>query len=111
MIKYICNAFSLNMLVAEAVEAGCRIHIQAVSLEHAAELAGSQGPVSAVGHVPTAAIFERQLGIPVPMNRATVALQAGDRVLVGQYSGPRLEEGTTELPEGAAIKWIVVSVQ
>jgi hypothetical protein len=45
------------------------------------------------------------------MNRANVSLAAGDRVLVGQYSGPRLPEGTTTLPEGATIKWLVVTVK
>jgi hypothetical protein len=39
-----------------------------------------------------------------------VSLVPGDRVLVGQYSGTRLPEGATTLPEGATIRWLVVSV-
>lgn len=77
-------------------------------VERAAELA--EGAVSVVGHAPTAAVFSEQLGMPVSVNRATVALKQGDTVVVGQYTGPRLEEGATTLPAGATIKWLLVKV-
>ena len=64
-----------------------------------------------VGHADTAAVFSSVLGVEIPCNRATVALKEGDVALVGQYSGPRLPEGATALPEGAAIKWVVVGVK
>lgn len=65
---------------------------------------------SAVGHTDTAAVFTTVLGLPVSTARVTVQLVAGDQVLVGQYSGPRLPEGATQLPEGATIKWVLVSI-
>ena len=100
---YILNAFSLNMLVGNA-----DIVVREVSQKVAAILADAC--VSAVGHADTAAVFSSVLGVPVPCNRATVVLKDGDLALVGQYSGPRLPEGATTLPEGATIKWLVVRV-
>ena len=68
------------------------------------------GWVSAVGHGETALVFSNVLDVDVPMNRATVSLEIGDTIIVGQYSGPRLPEGATMLPEGATIKWAQVSI-
>ena len=101
---YILNAFSLNMLIGNA-----DIAVREVSQKVAACLAADCS--SAVGHADTAAVFSSVLGVTVPCNRATVALKDGDVALVGQYSGPRLPEGATSLPEGAAIKWLVVAVK
>ena len=100
---YILNAFSLNMLVGNA-----DVIVREVSQKVAASLAPAC--VSAVGHADTAAVFSSVLGVEIPCNRATVAIKDGDVALVGQYSGPRLPEGATSLPEGATIKWMVVGV-
>lgn len=57
-------------------------------------------------------LFQRvHLGHPVPMNRVNVQLHPGDSALVGQYTGPRLPEGATQLPEGARILWLRVDVR
>ena len=101
---YILNAFSLNMLVGNA-----DIAVREVSQKVAASLAANC--TSAVGHADTAAVFSNVLGVEIPCNRATVALKEGDVALVGQYSGLRLPEGATSLPEGATIKWVVVRVE
>ncbi len=101
---FILNAFSLNMIVGNA-----DISVREISVTVAASLAADC--VSAVGHADTAAVFSSVLGVEVPCNRATVALKEGDVALVGQYSGPRLAEGATSLPEGAAIRWLVVGVR
>ena len=98
------NAFSLNMLVAFPAT----FTVEEVALECAKVIATSCE--SAVGHADTAAVFSTVLGTNVPMNRSTVALQKGDTILVGQYIGPRMPEGSTTLPEGATIKWLVVSI-
>ena len=101
---FILNAFSLNMIVGDA-----DVSVREVSRAMAASLAANC--TSAVGHADTAAVFSSVLGVTVPCNRATVALKDGDLALVGQYSGPRLAEGATSLPEGATIKWLVVAVK
>ena len=101
---FLLNAFSLNMLDGDA-----DIAVREVSRTVAAILAANCS--SAVGHADTAAVFSNVLGVEIPCNRVTVALKEGDVALVGQYSGPRLPEGATTLPEGAAIKWVVVGVR
>ena len=101
---FILNAFSLNMIVGNA-----DIVVREISVSVAASLAADC--TSAVGHADTAAVFASVLGVEIPCNRATVALKEGDVALVGQYSGPRLAEGATTLPEGATIKWFIVGVR
>jgi hypothetical protein len=98
------NAFSLNMVPEK-----CDVRIRRISTEKAVEQLKA-GWESAVGHANTAAVFASVLGIEVPMNRKTVAVEPGDRMIVGQYVGPRLPEGATELPEGAEIRWALVTV-
>ena len=100
---FILNAFSLNMIVGDA-----DVTVREVSQKAAASLAVHC--TSCVGHADTAAVFSNVLGVPVACNRATVTMKDGDLALVGQYSGPRLPEGCSTLPEGATIKWVIVRV-
>lgn len=102
---FLLNAFSANMLAGFPAT----VSFEEVSVDAAkARLAG--GFTSAVGHADTAAVFSSVLEIPVSMNRATLSLKSGDEAVVGQYIGPRMPEGTTTLPEGATIKWLVLRV-
>ena len=101
---YLVNAFSLNMLTSDA-----NLLVHQVDEKIAAELA--EVCISAVGHADTARVFSNVLGVPVVCNRTNVTLEKGGLALVGQYSGPRLPEGATTLPEGASIKWLVVGVK
>lgn len=63
---------------------------------------------SAVGHADTAAVFSAVLGREVAVNRVSVKVEKDTRLLIGQYIGPRLPEGATQLPEGAVIEWWMV---
>ena len=101
---YLLNAFSVNMLSEFPVS----VHFVEISATVMAKLA--QGSVSAIGHADTAALFSTILGVKVPCNRVSVTLKSGESALLGQYSGPRLPEGATTLPEGASIKWVLVNV-
>lgn len=112
---YILNAFSLNMVrefpvsveVTEITADQARF-----ALMCAAEAEGEADFVkSAVGHADTAVVFSSVLNCPVECRRVTVSLGSGDSAVVGQYSGPRLPEGATVLPEGATIKWLLVTVK
>ena len=97
------NAFSLNMRPGKSGNLWFReIGVAQVRAELAPTLE------SAVGHAETAAVFSDVLGVPVAFDRRSVSLQPGQTVLVGQYSGPRLPEGATTLPEGATTKWLLV---
>lgn len=101
------NAFSFNMV---SVDVG-NIRFDELSVGQAITLCHELSITSGVGHADTAAVFGQQLGIDVPMARISVSLEYGDCALVGQYSGPRLPEGATALPDGAAIRWLFVRVQ
>ena len=101
------NAFSLNMIAEFPVT----VHISELTREEARAMLAEHGFVSGVGHANTAAVFSHELGLHVEANRMTVSLNPGDSVVVGQFSGPRLAEGATELPEGATIKWLHVTIQ
>lgn len=117
MKLFICNAFSLSMLDREQQR-----------LNPGDSLGGPRYPApvddprefvadyekagvaieSAVGHADTATLFSAILGRPVACNRASVKLDDDTHLLVGQYIGPRLNEGATTLPEGATIEWWAV---
>ena len=109
---YIGNAFSLNMLPVWAT--GGSLRFQRLTLEQAQAEVCHQGYTSAVGHADVAALFTEALGVSVPMSRINAELLPGtedDQILVGQYFGPRLPEGTTTLPEGAEIRWVLVTLE
>ena len=100
---YLGNAFSLNMLDPDSRSLVEVLSVEADCVPPTAE--------SVVGHADTAALFCRVLGFPVEFNRSTLRLQRGDTLFVGQYSGPRLPEGTYHLPLGATVKWFRVFVK
>lgn len=103
MTTYLANAFSLAMW---GDFDHLRIDVRRLSVEEARVLAAEARSV--VGHESTAALFSRALGQKVAVWRETLRLAPGDRLLVGQYVGPRLVEGATTLPEGAEIRWLRV---
>ena len=131
---YICNSFSLAMLPAwrwepdkdeqapgviwtpeenwQAPGAVIEVDLVSAPVTWLAAAEARHGPaVSAVGHADTAAVFAALLDRPVPVNRISVSLTEDDELLIGQLTGPRLPEGSTTLPEGAAITWLRVVVQ
>lgn len=123
MVVYICNALSLSMLDREAqrgaldslslkeqVQARTPMPLSAAeAIKYIADWTSAGADVvSAVGHADTAAILGGILGRKIAVNRVSVKLNAYSRAVIGQYVGPRLPEGTTTLPEGAAIEWWIV---
>jgi hypothetical protein len=48
------------------------------------------------------------LELPAPQ-RVTVKLERDDEVIIAQYTGPRLPEGATRLPDGARLEWWLVT--
>jgi hypothetical protein len=66
---------------------------------------------SMIGHIDTAKIISGMLGVELPMNRKNVKLAQGEKMIVAQYSGPRLPEGATTLPEGAKIEFVLVEME
>lgn len=93
-MRYIANAFSLQMLSLEKAQT---IEVTPVDNFPA-------DCVSAVGHTDTA----RVLG--VECNRINIELTESDELYVAQVVGGRLPEGATQLPEGVQIKIVRVRI-
>lgn len=109
-MNWIGNAFSLNMLGLVEGEPCYTLSVRRISLADAREWCDGRIVRSAIGHADTAAILGDLLGESLIPARVTVLLHEGETILVGQYRGPRLPEGTTKLPEGAVIEWLLVTV-
>lgn len=100
----ITNAFSINMLESGYYQYGF-IHLD----KDMAELVSkSRNVKSYVGHADTAAVMSADLGVEIQHNRETLILTPQEVLLVGQYKGPRLEEGAKSLPPGAVLEWWLV---
>jgi len=102
----VVNAVSLNMIPPSVQDGG--IIFRRISVDEARRLVQEASQVvSAIGHADTAKIVGRELGIELQADRRSITL--GDELtLVAQYTGPRLPEGATELPQGAHIQFFVV---
>lgn len=104
----ITNAFSLNMVSDNLNIVREKINPDDVSgycYRGSFAGAGRYEIESCIGHADTANIISRQIGIAVEMNRCSIQLKRGEKFILAQYSGPRLPEGCTELPEGATIDY------
>ena len=107
MAIYLSNAFSLSMI---AHLGHCDLDVT-TNICNYQQMVEDLKPISVVGHEDTANLFSNLLGMPIPMNRVSITLNKGDTLIVGQYSGARLPEGTSVLPEGASITWTCVHVE
>lgn len=108
----IANAFSLNMLMGDVTLDVMRANELFVRKLVVGADDGKRGFRSIVGHADTATVFSGILGAMIPVNRETYTFNPEtDLLVVGQYSGPRLPEGATSLPEGARITWWIIQAQ
>lgn len=103
---YLLNALSLNM----ASSPSGFFRWKKVTVEEAKALLTENEFSSAIGHQDLATIVSSILGLPIEANRVNVLLEPGDLAVVAQYRGPRLPEGTTQLPEGAKVEFYLVEV-
>ncbi len=94
--KFICNAFSLQMVSPEDLP---RVRFESIEAPTADQL---QNATSAVGHQDTASV------LGVEYNRMNVRLYPGVELFVAQLNGGRLPEGATTLPEGFSFSWVRV---
>jgi hypothetical protein len=120
----ITNAFSINMLPQNpwGSEHGSTVQFYPLTVQEAARLlkkAENRGePITnAIGHPDTALLVYNILseaGYTLPQaERISVRLEYNllyPVAIVAQYSGPRLPEGATTLPEGATITFWGVRV-
>lgn len=109
------NSFSINMIPK----------IQGIHLDWTISLVHVQNPSALIqenilignyiGHKDTDVVVRsilEQGGAPgIPAGKRETLIWSpgrGPKLLVAQYSGPRLPEGATALPEGATIEWWLV---
>ena len=115
-MTYLTNSFSINML-----KEGIKLRFGKVTLEAAQETLMHTGDTvkNCIGHADTDALvraeLEQEFGAGTPMlsegRRESIEFHKGDTLVVAQYTGPRLPEGATQLPEGAKIEyWIVTAI-
>ena len=105
-MRYLSNGFSLAMLDSRDVSVSVR-RIEASTVKHHF----SRMPwESIVGHADTAAIISGMLGMDVPVARKSITLQDGDYLYVAQYTGPRLPEGATTLPDGSSLVFCLLTI-
>lgn len=98
MCKFICNAFSLQM-----VKPSCyNIAVNPITADEFNAL--KKSVPSAVGHSDTANV------LGVACNRVNVSLDFGDTIAIAQLQGGRLPEGATTLPNGFSFKYYTVTV-
>lgn len=105
---YVSDAFSTSMLnfpdrdIRSIYFKKMSVEEARETIEHAVEVEGI------IGYDNTAQIVNEILDIPITHTRKSVKIYSYEEaVLVCQYSGPRLPEGTTVLPEGAKIEFIL----
>ena len=98
------NAFSINML-ADSTKL-CNLRFKKITKETAQFVVDELGFISHIGHADTAKEVSKELGIEVPAIRDTYTFTS--HLLVAQYTGKRLDEGTTALPDGSNIVWWLV---
>ena len=101
IMHILVNAFSLGMLPLEAMNI---IRVKRIN--------SNEVPTdieSAIGHVDTAKVVSNILGFEVKPNRVSIRMSESDVLYVAQYTGPRLPEGATTLPEGASLEFFEVT--
>lgn len=98
-MKYISNAFSLQMLDTSKAVRVCIAPVSEGEFNKA-----KVDATSAVGHPDTAAV------LGVPFNRMSLKLAKGDELFVAQLTGGRLPEGCTTLPEGFSFTFLKVTL-
>jgi len=106
----VLNAFSLNMLPENKETDRLYVEVNEVSIQRTKSVLRYKGIESCIGHTDTANILSNLIGMVIPANRVSVTLEIGEPALVCQYSGPRLPEGSTTLPEGAQFKFMEIMV-
>lgn len=98
----------MNALPASFMVPMGTVDIKPISVETAVRIYDAYVTESGIGHADTAALVSGILGREVPMNRVSLAWTPGTIILGALYTGPRLPEGTTVLPEGASLSFYVV---
>ena len=112
MATFIVNALPASVLLGAIDDrtGSGRVVMQRITPDEFRALAVGSDAQSAVGHEDTARILTEMVGLPVAFNRQSVPPfgDGCDELLCGLYTGPRLPEGATSLPEGGKLDLVRV---
>lgn len=103
--RFLANAFSLQMLP----DGDVNVAVRSIPVESVKAMLGGDF-ANAIGHADTAAVVGSILGLDLQANRANIALNKGDVLVVAQLVGGRLPEGSTTLPEGFQLVFKLVTI-
>ena len=110
MKTIVANAFSYNMFDWNQISEVTSV-AKKLSLEEFADELKKKEWTSSIGHGDMAGLLTKITGVEIPMNKCNDKLIPGDVLLVAQYTGPRLPEGATQLPEGASIVFLKCEIK
>lgn len=104
----LANAFSLSMISDPEYS----LSVKEISEDEVKNYL-SRGFESAIGHESTAQLLTTKLGVEVPFNRISVALDKDTILIVAQLMGPRKEykDMTSEEIEKYPIKYFLVTLK
>lgn len=108
------NAFSISMVSSYIENSDYRdvdVKIREVTQHIVSKELKRLGVESYIGHADTALILSGILDVDIPINRGSLTIEFDESIFVAQYSGPRLPEGSTQLPEGASFKFYEIWVR
>ena len=104
---YLSNAFSFNMVSDHHIGS---LFFRDMDLKEVKELLSGDF-INSLGHADIASVVSSQVGLKLEANRINTKLEVGDKLILAQYIGPRLQEGVISRPKGARIKWILVVLE
>lgn len=119
---HLLNSFSVNMVTGQCSVDFIPLNGPQAASEmfcHCVDDEGHlNGVINAIGHADTDKIVRDMLdqfagdSDPLPEGqRVNVSLSPGQTAVLAQYMGPRLPEGTTQLPEDAKIVFWLVRIR
>lgn len=104
---YVTNAFSLNMMNLDIAK---NVRFVPVPTENVKDIlrGATEGIINAIGHPDTASLVAADINSEIlpPAQRISVSMTVTDVLIIAQYIGPRLPEGSVKLPQGATIKYV-----
>lgn len=102
----LANAFSLNMIPRNNEG---KVDIREIEEIDAVCILDGKF-ISYIGHQETASLLSYMFNQDIEVNRQSFEFSiACNKLLVAQYSGPRLEEGTTKLPANAKFRFFDIT--
>jgi len=89
-----------------------KVSFKIINIDRVKQLLHNNDWTSAIGHEDVAIIVSKELGMEVKHNRISHSLEKEDVLILRQYFGGRLPEGTTTLNEDQLklLSWVEITL-